>query len=290
MKCFLIDEFKTESSVLIDGRYFSLKECNPEQEALVTSEIEKYWYLYGKIVSFEEDGGWSGTSTEVYIAHNMIEEDVVILDNKVIGFMPCGKDSQAYSMFYPIDMEGQYLKSEYVRYYSFDHGDGDGTSHYSFALLRKDKRIVEFIKNHHIFEECTNRFGYRDISYLNCKVVEDDNTPYYIDISTFGYRGTSNDVDIRKRGEYNRFVTLKKIDDRILDLIKNYHLYVISGADKYYRDIKYDYCKIEKNETDGSDVIIIDYCDVILTSDEVDIQKKFKNLCVTLKKKEQEVL
>ena len=170
MYCYKKTTNNSDESFIINGVPFSLQECDNTEAALVEKSLEELWYIRMYAYSEEEDGGWSGTKSSHSVYWNIKAENAVIDSGKVIGFRIKDEkcDREVCEMFFSIEEAGKYYPINRVRYYSFDGGDGDGVTTYSFALEKKDKKIVDFINTFCVYREWDHyaNKGERSFEYI----------------------------------------------------------------------------------------------------------------------------
>lgn len=184
MKCY---KPVTEGSFLVHGTPFALCDCTAEEETILREAIALGWYIRMSVESSERSGGWSGTRSSHHDYRDIKSENAVLEDGRVIGFRlhddSC--DPEVRDIFFSVDEIGIYHYIDRTEKYSFDGGDGDGESSHSFALERKDPRIVQYIETYRLYIENdltlngkTDRVGeYRSIRYDEVTVGR-DGEPY----------------------------------------------------------------------------------------------------------------
>ena len=207
----------TENSFIINGEAFGLQECTDDEIALVNESLKELWYIRMCAYSEEEDGGWSGTTSSHSVYWNIKAENAVIDSGKVIGFRINDEkcDREVCEMFFSIEEAGTYYPIKRVRYYSFDGGDGDGVTSYSFALEKKDKKIVDFINTFCVYEEWDHwdnkgerSFEYKEIDYDSVFVNTEGNVIAHIGCEFL--RAEDEGKVIRLGGHNHKTLTLKR--------------------------------------------------------------------------------
>ncbi len=150
MYCYKKTTESTENTFIINKEPYSLQECDSAEAALVEEALKENWYIRMYSYSEEESGGWSGTKSHHSFYRDIKAENAVIDGGRVVGFrvndVSC--DPEVAQMFFAVENAGKYFGIKREKHYSFDGGDGDGVTSYSFALEKKDKRIVEFINTY----------------------------------------------------------------------------------------------------------------------------------------------
>ena len=155
MYCYKKTTNNSDEVFVINGVSFSLQECDNTEAALVEKSLEELWYIRMYSYSEEKSGGWSGTKSNYSFYRDIKTENAVVDGGKVIGFRVCDEncDPEVALIFFDVEKAGEYYPIKREEHYSFDGGDGDGVTTYSFALEKKDKRIVDFINTYCFYEE-----------------------------------------------------------------------------------------------------------------------------------------
>lgn len=150
MYCYKKTNEISDNNFIIGGEHFSLQECTDSEAALVEESLKALWYIRMYSYYEEKSGGWSGTKSHYSFYRDIKAENAVIDGGRVIGFRVNDEncDPEVSELLFEIEKAGMYLPIKREKHYSFDGGDGDGVTYYSFALEKKDKRIVEFINTY----------------------------------------------------------------------------------------------------------------------------------------------
>ena len=217
MYCYKKTTESTENTFIINKEPYSLQECDSAEAALVEEALKELWYIHMYSYSEEESGGWSGTKSHHSFYRDIKAENAVIDGGRVIGFRINDEncDPEVAQMFFAVENAGKYFGIKRKERYSFDGGDGDGVTTYSFALEKKDKRIVEFVNKYCfcIEEDHRKNKGERICEY---EEIDYDSVEADVDGNLFARRGmdryfAKNEGRINKIGGlFNKTVTLKR--------------------------------------------------------------------------------